>query len=67
MIGMVLGVAGSIAAFRVVESLIYGLDPVDWISLSLSADCVLGLCICAAALPIWRAVKVGIVQVLREE
>jgi ABC-type lipoprotein release transport system permease subunit len=62
MIGMVLGVAGSIAAFRVVESLIYGLDPVDWISLSLSR-----LCFCAAALPIWRAVKVGIVQVLREE
>jgi len=65
--GLVLGLALAIFVGRSMTSLIYGVEPLDWISLTAST-CVLGAVAgLAALLPVWRATGVDPMIVLRAE
>jgi ABC-type lipoprotein release transport system permease subunit len=49
------------------SSLIYGVEPLDWLSLTTST-CLLGsVAVIAALLPVWRATRVNPMTVLRAE
>jgi putative ABC transport system permease protein len=65
------GLAGGLALAAIVSrsmsSLIYGVEPLDWISLTAST-CVLGTVAgLAALLPVWRATRVDPMTALRAE
>lgn len=65
--GLVAGLALSVIVSRSMSSLIYGIEPLDRISLIASA-CMLGAVAGIAALfPVWRATRVDPVTVLRAE
>jgi len=65
--GLVAGLALSVIVSRSMSSLIYGIEPLDWISL-ISSTCVLGaVAAIAALLPVWRATRVDPMTVLRAE
>ncbi|HEX7123058.1 MAG TPA: FtsX-like permease family protein, partial [Gemmatimonadaceae bacterium] len=66
-VGVVLGLAGALAAGRLVESLLYGISARDPVSL-VAAPVALLLVGIAATLPAaWRAMRVDPVTVLRDE
>ena len=65
--GLVAGFALSVIVSRSMTSLIYGIEPLDWISL-ITSTCVLGTVAgIAALLPVWRATQVDPMTVLRSE
>jgi len=65
--GLVIGLALAVIVSRSMSSLIYGVEPLDWISLLISA-CVLATVAGIAALfPVWRATRVDPMTVLRAE
>jgi len=65
--GLAGGLALSVIASRSMSSLIYGVKPLDWISL-ITSTCVLGAVAGIAALfPVWRATRVDPMTVLRAE
>jgi predicted permease len=65
--GLTGGLALAVIVSRSMSSLIYGVTPLDWISLTTSA-CVLGTVAGVAALfPAWRATRVDPIIVLRAE
>jgi putative ABC transport system permease protein len=65
--GLVAGLALSVVVSRSMSSLIYGIEPLDWISL-ITSTCLLGAVAgIAALLPIWRATRVDAMTVLRAE
>jgi putative ABC transport system permease protein len=65
--GLVGGLALAVIVSRSMSSLIYGVEPLDWMSLATSA-CVLGAAAgLAAVVPAWRATRVDPMAVLRAE
>jgi predicted permease len=65
--GLVGGLALAVIVSRSMSSLIYGVEPLDWISL-VTSTCVLGTVAGIAALfPVWRATRVDPMTVLRAE
>ena len=65
--GLAGGIALAVLVSRSMTSLIYGVTPLDWISLTTST-CVLGTVAGIAALfPVWRATRVDPIIVLRAE
>ena len=65
--GLVGGLGLAVIVSRSMSSLIYGVEPLDWISLTTST-CVLGAVAAIAALfPVWRATRVDPMTVLRAE
>src|SRR6185436_11189769 len=65
--GLVAGFALSVVAGRIIRSLIYGIEPLDWLSL-ITSTCVLGAVAgIAAFFPAWRATRVDPMTVLRAE
>jgi predicted permease len=65
--GLVGGLALAMIVSRSMSSLIYGVEPLDWLSLT-TAACVLGTVAGIAALvPVWRATRVDPMTVLRAE
>jgi putative ABC transport system permease protein len=65
--GLVAGLALAMVVSRSMSSLIYGVTPLDWMSLTAST-CVLGAAAAIAALvPVWRATRVDPMTVLRAE
>ena len=65
--GLVAGLALAVIVSRSMTSLIYGVKPLDWISL-ITSTCVLGAVASIAALfPVWRATRVDPMTVLRAE
>ena len=65
--GLAGGLALAVIVSRSMSSLIYGVEPLDWISLTTST-CVLGAVAALAALfPVWRATRVDPMTVLRAE
>jgi putative ABC transport system permease protein len=65
--GLVGGLVLAVIVSRSMRSLIYGVEPLDWISLITSA-CVLGTVAGISALfPVWRATRVDAMTVLRAE
>jgi ABC-type antimicrobial peptide transport system permease subunit len=65
--GVLIGVALSAGATRLMKALLYGLTPTDPMTLTMSAAILFGVAICAAALPAWRAARLDPVAALREE
>jgi putative ABC transport system permease protein len=65
--GVVLGVALSLGATRLVVSLLYGMTPTNPATLGASAAVLVAVGLAAAALPAWRAAKLDPVAALREE
>jgi predicted permease len=65
--GLVGGLVLAVIVSQRMSSLVYGVEPLDWMSLTTSA-CVLGAAAgIAAVVPIWRAARVDPVTVLRAE
>jgi predicted lysophospholipase L1 biosynthesis ABC-type transport system permease subunit len=65
--GLAAGLVLAAIVSRSMSSLIYGVEPLDWMSL-ITATCVLGTVAGAAALfPVWRATRVDPMAVLRAE
>jgi putative ABC transport system permease protein len=65
--GLAGGLALAVIVSRSMRSLIYGVEPLDWMSLMTSA-CVLGTAAAVAALfPVWRATRVDPMRALRAE
>jgi ABC-type antimicrobial peptide transport system permease subunit len=65
--GLVVGLALAVIVSRSMSSLVYGVEPLDWISL-ITSTCVLGTVAgIAALLPVWRATRVDPMTVLRAE
>jgi putative ABC transport system permease protein len=65
--GLVSGFALAAIVSRGMSSLIYGVEPLDWMSLATST-CVLGTAAGIAALvPVWRATRVDPMTILRTE
>jgi ABC-type antimicrobial peptide transport system permease subunit len=65
--GVIIGVALSLGATRLVRSLLYGLEPTDPMTLAGAAMTLLVVGIIAAWLPAWRAARMDPVAALREE
>jgi putative ABC transport system permease protein len=65
--GLVCGLALAVVVSRAMATIIYGVEPLDWISL-IASTCVLGLVAGIAALfPVLRATRVDPMTVLRTE
>jgi ABC-type antimicrobial peptide transport system permease subunit len=65
--GVVLGIAGGIAAGGLLRSQLHGLDPIDPWSLLLGAVICMTVAVAASLLPVWRAVHLDPAHALREE
>lgn len=66
-LGLAVGVAGSIAAGRLVESFLYGLSAAEPIVLGTSLALLALVALCAGALPAWRAARTDPASALRDE
>jgi putative ABC transport system permease protein len=65
--GLVVGVALAMIVSRSMSSLIYGVEPLDWISLTSSMSVLATVAGLAALFPVWRATRVDAMTVLRAE
>ena len=66
-----MGLAGGLAlaaiASRSMSGLIYGVAPLDWISLAGSSIALAAVAGLAALVPVWRATRVNPMSILRAE
>ena len=65
--GLVAGIALAMVAARSMSSLIYGVEPLDWVSLTSASFLLATVSGLAALLPVWRATRVDPMIVLRAE
>jgi ABC-type antimicrobial peptide transport system permease subunit len=65
--GLASGFALAIVVSRSMSSLIYGVEPLDWLSLTISSSVLATVAGLAALLPLWRATRVDPMAVLRAE
>jgi predicted permease len=65
-IGLVLGLAGSIAASRVLSSMLYAVEPTDIPTLVAVAALIAVVAFAACLIPAWRATRVDPLVVMRE-
>jgi putative ABC transport system permease protein len=65
--GLAAGLVLSVVVSRSMTTLIYGVEPIDWISLITSASVLGTVAGIAALLPVWRATRVDPMTVLRSE
>jgi len=66
LIGIAVGVAGALAAARLLEKLVYGVKASDPLTLGVVAAALLVVSIAASLLPAWRAARLDPVTVLRD-
>ncbi|WP_058186914.1 ABC transporter permease [Terracidiphilus gabretensis] len=66
-IGCVIGLAGAVAASKLLQSLLFGISPFDPLALSVAAVGVLLLALAASALPALRAASIDPMRALRGE
>ena len=66
-VGIVIGVAGSTAVGRWLESLLYGVGSWDWLTMAATAALLLGVATLACLLPARRAMRVDPMATLRAE
>jgi len=67
LIGCVIGLAGAVAASRLLRSLLFGVSPFDPLVLSLAALGVLLLALAACGIPAMRAASIDPMRALRGE
>ena len=65
--GSVIGLAATAALSRFLQSLLYGVSAIDWISYAAAAAVLLAACVAASYMPVRRAVALDPVQSLRNE
>jgi predicted permease len=65
--GVVLGIAGGIAAGRLLRNQLHGLDPVDPWGIVLGAIVCMTVAVAASFVPVWRAARLDPAIALREE
>jgi putative ABC transport system permease protein len=66
-IGVVMGVAGALAAGKLVQSFLFGLSPMEPAVLALAVGTLLAVAIAAGLIPAWRASRVDPAVALRDE
>jgi predicted permease len=64
-IGIVIGIPGAVAAIRALSGIVFGLPPVDLVSLSAAAALLAAVGAAASFVPAWRAAHLSPVQALR--
>ena len=65
--GLVVGTAVAIACARTVRTLLYGINPIDPLTLIIAIVGLLTIALAASLLPAIRAASVDPIQALREE
>jgi ABC-type antimicrobial peptide transport system permease subunit len=65
--GLVLGLAASVGAVRLIESMLYGTKPLDPAIFAAVAAMLLAVAALACLLPAWRASRIDPMQALRTE
>ena len=65
--GLVLGLAGAAAVSRLIQSLLYGISSVDWLSFSLAAGVMAAIALAANFIPAFAASRVDPIKALRSE
>jgi putative ABC transport system permease protein len=65
--GCAIGMVGAVAASRLLDSLLFGVSPLDPLVLTLAAICVLLLSLMASLLPARRAASINPMQALRAD
>jgi ABC-type antimicrobial peptide transport system permease subunit len=65
--GVMVGVILSLAAARLIASMLYGVRPSDPASLAIVITALIGIGVLAALVPAWRAARVDPVTALRAE
>jgi ABC-type antimicrobial peptide transport system permease subunit len=66
-LGLVAGVAGSLALARLLAALLFGVRPSDPTTLAVVVGTITAVAAAACLLPAWRAARVDPILVLREE
>lgn len=66
-VGIAIGVVGSAWAGRLIESMLYGVEPRDAMTFGIAAATVIATTVLAAALPALRAASVAPASILRSE
>jgi ABC-type antimicrobial peptide transport system permease subunit len=66
-LGAAIGLAGAVAATRLLRGLLFGVHPLDPVSLLASALCLVGVSVLASYIPARRATRVDPVSMLRAE
>lgn len=65
--GLAGGLALAAAVSRSMRTLIYGVEPLDWVSLASASSVLAAVAGFAALIPVWRATRVDPMTVLRAE
>jgi ABC-type antimicrobial peptide transport system permease subunit len=65
--GLVLGVVGALAVTRVFASMLFDISPTDPAALAIAAMLLAAVAIIATLVPVWRALRVDPMVVLRDE
>jgi ABC-type antimicrobial peptide transport system permease subunit len=65
--GVIVGLAGAIAAARLVRTQLFGLEPSDPTTLAVSAAVLMAMALGAAYIPAARASKLDPIRALRHE
>ena len=66
-VGVLIGIPGAVAVMRAVAGMLYGLSPIDPVSLGVAAVALCLAGIAASVAPAWRAASLDPVQALRLE
>ena len=66
-LGVAIGLAGALLVSRLLEGLLFGIEPNDPATLGLAVAVLTGVAVGACLLPAWRAARVDPVEALRAE
>jgi ABC-type antimicrobial peptide transport system permease subunit len=67
LVGLLLGLAASAAALRLIQSMLYETDPINPVVFTAVATTLLAVAMLAGAVPAWRASRLDPMQALRTE
>jgi putative ABC transport system permease protein len=65
--GLAVGLALSLAATRLISSMLFGLKPTDALTYAIVMAAIIPVVLLAAAIPAWRATRIDPLTALREE
>jgi len=65
--GLIIGLAGGALSVRLIRTLLYGVNPLDWTVFAVVTVVLSLVAACACALPAWRASRLNPMQALRTD